>query len=221
MGPRGRTSAHKELSTPADPSTAVMNGLGALAQAQGMVFEKFVPEIELIVHGTTVTTNAVLTGKTARTALLATRGFRDALQMRRGVREEMYDNRYHPPPPIVPRELRLPVTERVDADGTIVSPLEMSDIDAAVSRFRDAGIEAVACRDDPAFRAGGGAGRGPDTRPEGLHQRRHGRHQLRCCSGARRRAGCDHLWHGESLRARASEHGDQHHRCRRRLDRVD
>src|SRR5438477_50563 len=143
MGPRG-TCAHKELSTPADPSIAVMSGLDALAAVQSLPFERFVRDIGIIVHGTTVTTNAVLTGKTARTALLTTRGFRDALQMRRGVREEMYDNRYHPPPPIVARELRLPVTERVDADGTIVSPLEMSDIDAAVTRFSDAGIEAVA-----------------------------------------------------------------------------
>src|SRR5438105_2849687 len=144
MGPRGRTSAHKELSTPADPSVAVMSGLAALVKTQGMVFKEFVPQIEIVVHGTTVTTNAVLTGKTARTALLATRGFRDALQMRRGVREEMYDNRYHPPPPVVPRELRLPVTERVDVDGNIVTPLHLEDVETAIEQFRSTGIEAIA-----------------------------------------------------------------------------
>jgi N-methylhydantoinase A len=144
MGARGRTWAHKELSTPSDPSLAVMSGLAALADTQSMTLERFVPDIDIIVHGTTVTTNAVLTGSTARTGLLATRGFRDALQMRRGVREEMYDNRYHPPPPIVPRHLRLPVSERVDAEGNIVTPLDGSDVDAAVEHFRAAGIEAVA-----------------------------------------------------------------------------
>ena len=144
MARGGRTSVHKELSTPADPSNAVMAGLAALAQRQSIPFERFVREIERIVHGTTVTTNAVLTGNAARTGLLTTRGFRDALQMRRGVREEMYDNRYHPPAPIVPRYLRLPVTERVDAGGAIVVPLAAADVAAAIERFRSGGVEAVA-----------------------------------------------------------------------------
>jgi len=140
----GRTSGHKELSTPADLSLAVMSGLAALAESQSMAFERFVRDIDIIVHGTTVTTNAVLTGATARTGLITTRGFRDALQMRRGVREEMYDNRYHPPAPIVPRRLRLPVTERVDYEGSIVTPLEGSDVERAVDHFLAEGIEAVA-----------------------------------------------------------------------------
>ncbi|HEY5898883.1 MAG TPA: hydantoinase/oxoprolinase N-terminal domain-containing protein, partial [Burkholderiales bacterium] len=101
MDGRGRAWAHKELSTPADPSAAVMSGLAALAATASVPFERLMSDTALIVHGTTVTTNAVLTGNTARTALLTTRGFRDALEMRRGVREEMYNNRYHPPPPIV------------------------------------------------------------------------------------------------------------------------
>lgn len=141
---RGRTRAHKELSTPADPSIAVMRGLRALADARQRDFDEFVGGIELIVHGTTVTTNAVLTGKAARTALLTTRGFRDALQMRRGVREVMYDNRYHPPPPIVPRNLRIPVTERVAVDGSIVTPLEAADVAQAVELMRREAVEAVA-----------------------------------------------------------------------------
>ena len=144
MQAQGRTWVHKELSTPSDPSLAVMQGLAALAGLRAMPFERFVRDIDLIVHGTTVTTNAVLTGNAARTGLLATRGFRDALEMRRGVREEMYDNRYHPPPPIVPRSLRLPVTERVDAGGNIVTPLHEADVAAALERFRAEGIEALA-----------------------------------------------------------------------------
>jgi N-methylhydantoinase A len=144
MAPRGRTVAHKELSTPADPSEAVLAGFAALARGEGTSLERFLAEVAIIVHGTTVTTNAVLTGKTARTGLITTRGFRDALEMRRGVREEMYDNRYHAPPPIVPRGLRLPATERVDAAGAVVTPLDAADVERAVERFRAEGVEAVA-----------------------------------------------------------------------------
>jgi N-methylhydantoinase A len=144
LGPKGRTAVHKELSTPADPSIAVMTGLATLAAAEAMEFAAFVGDIAIIVHGTTVTTNAVLTGNTARTGLITTRGFRDALQMRRGVRERMYDNRYHAPEAIVPRHLRLPVSERVDAEGAVVTNLAMGDVEAAIERFRAEGIEAVA-----------------------------------------------------------------------------
>ncbi len=144
MDRQGRTSVHKELSTPSDPSIAVVSGLAALAALRAMPFERFVRDLELIVHGTTVTTNAVLTGNAARTGLLATRGFRDALEMRRGVREEMYNNRYHPPPPIVPRRLRLPVTERVDASGNIVTPLHEEEVFSSIEEFRKQGVEAVA-----------------------------------------------------------------------------
>jgi len=143
-GPRGRTAVHKELSTPADPSVAVMAGLGALAASMAMPRRRFLRAVELIVHGTTVTTNAVLTGNTARTGLLTTRGFRDALQMRRGVREQMYDNRYRPPQPLVPRHLRLPVTERIDVEGAVVTPLETADVAQALDRFRSEGVQAVA-----------------------------------------------------------------------------
>ncbi|MCC6211845.1 MAG: hydantoinase/oxoprolinase family protein [Burkholderiales bacterium] len=143
-GGRGRTAAHKELSTPADPSEAVLRGLAALAQGEGLDLKRFLGRVRIIVHGTTVTTNAVLTGRTARTGLLTTRGFRDALQMRRGVREEMYDNRWHPPEPIVPRWLRLPATERVAADGTLVAVLDGADVERAARLFRAEGVEAVA-----------------------------------------------------------------------------
>ena len=144
LGRAGRRAIHKELSTPADPSLAVVAGLGALAAGEAMELERFVREVETIIHGTTVTTNAVLTGATARTGLITTRGFRDALQMRRGVREEMYDNRYHPPAPIVPRRLRLPATERVDAEGAMLTPLDAADVERAIEQFQAAGIEAVA-----------------------------------------------------------------------------
>lgn len=125
MGPGGRSAAHKELSTPADPSLAVMSGLCALAEGEAMPLARFLEGVECIVHGTTVTTNAVLTGGTARTGLITTRGFRDALQMRRGIREKRYDNRYHPPAPIVPA-------------------LDGGDVERAATHLLAEGVEAVA-----------------------------------------------------------------------------
>ncbi|MBI3157570.1 MAG: hydantoinase/oxoprolinase family protein [Burkholderiales bacterium] len=140
----GSTRAHKQLSTPSDPSQAVADGLAAMAAGEGLTLADFMAEVDLVVHGTTVTTNAVLTGRTARTALLATRGLTDALQMRRGIREQMFDNRWHPSAPVVPRELRLPVGGRFDVHGRELEALDTGDLAAAIARARAAGVEAVA-----------------------------------------------------------------------------
>jgi len=134
----------KVLSTPDDPSDAVFAGFSEMAAAEDLDVPGFLARVERIVHGTTVTTNAVLTGNTAKTGLLATRGFRDALQMRRGVREELYDNKFTAPTPLVPRRLRIPVGGRILASGEEEAPLETADLDIAVDAFRSAGVEAIA-----------------------------------------------------------------------------
>ena len=114
----GRLVEHKTPSTPRRPLRGRLAGLEELA-ASSCAASAFLAQVELIVHGTTVTTNAVLTGHGAKTALLTTEGFRDILEMRRGVRsrKHLYDNKYVAPPPLVPRYLRLPVRERVDVRG--------------------------------------------------------------------------------------------------------
>ncbi len=140
----GTASVYKVSSTPDDPSRAVLDGLTRMAGDVAANLKGFIADIDLIVHGTTVTTNAVLTGKTSPTGLLTTRGFRDALQMRRGVREVQYDNKYPAAKPLVPRWLRRPVSERVDAQGAVVHPLELADVDDAINRFKAVDIEAVA-----------------------------------------------------------------------------
>ncbi len=134
----------KVLSTPADPSEAVLGGLREMAAGEGLELGNFLTRTELIVHGTTVTTNAVLTGQLARTGLLTTEGFRDALQMRRGIREKLYDNKYRAPAPIVARRLRLPVRERTDVTGHALQPVDKSEVEACLAEFRRAGVEAVA-----------------------------------------------------------------------------
>ena len=144
MDEDGASRIHKVLSSPEDPSEAVMAGLGELAALSGSALPEFVAAVERIVHGTTVTTNAVLTGRTARTGLLTTAGFRDALAMRRGIRERLYDNKYAAPVPVVPRHLRLPVRGRLDYAGREIAPPELGDVDAAVEAFKAHGVEAVA-----------------------------------------------------------------------------
>jgi len=144
LAPDGETRVHKLLSTPADPSEAVLRGLADLAELTGSSTTRFLKEVEIIVHGTTVTTNAVLTGETARTGLLTNRGFRDALEMRRGVREAFYDNKTTAPAPLVPRRLRLPVRGRIDAAGRELEPLNLEDVESAIVEFEAQGVAAVA-----------------------------------------------------------------------------
>jgi N-methylhydantoinase A len=138
--------AHKSPSTPEDPSRGLLNGLREIATLLELEEAEFLARLDLIVHGTTVTTNAVLTGKGAATGLLTTEGFRDVLEMRRGVRSRrhLYDNKYTAPPPLVPRSRRLPVTERIDAAGGVRTPLDEAGLETAVRALVDDGVEALA-----------------------------------------------------------------------------
>jgi N-methylhydantoinase A len=135
---------YKVLSTQEDPSIGLMNGLSEMAKAKNISFKDFIKKVTTIVHGTTVTTNAVLTRKGAKTGLLTTRGLRDALEMRRGIREEQYNNRFTNVVPLVPRFLRYPVEERLDYKGDVVTELKESDVLHASALFKKEGIEAVA-----------------------------------------------------------------------------
>ncbi|MDE2378089.1 hydantoinase/oxoprolinase family protein [Bradyrhizobium sp.] len=136
---------HKVLSTPEDPSIAVLTGLQEIAGiiAPDTDVAAFVKRIDTIVHGTTVTTNATLTHTGAKSALITTRGVRDALEMRRGIRERQYDNRYTNVSPLVARYLRAGVGGRLDRDGNEVEPLSLDDIHAAIDLFRQENVEAV------------------------------------------------------------------------------
>ena len=136
----------KSLSTPEDPSIAVVNGLADIAAAMDppMSLEAFAATIDTIVHGTTVTTNATLTHTGAKCALLTTEGVRDALEMRRGIREEQYNNRYANVRPLVARARRAGIRGRIDRDGDEVEPLALAQIEAQLAAWRDEGVQAVA-----------------------------------------------------------------------------
>lgn len=140
----GSSEIYKVLSTPDDPSIGLMNGLEEMAKAKDIPLQEFIKVVKTIVHGTTVTTNAVLTRRGAKTGLLTTKGVRDALEMRRGIREEQYNNRYTNVEPLVPRYLRFPVEERLDYKGDVITPLKESDVLEASKLFKEEGIEAMA-----------------------------------------------------------------------------
>ena len=136
---------HKVLSTPHDPSVAVVRGLEELANIgdSPMPAREFLASIDTIVHGTTVTTNTTLTRTGAKSGLITTQGLRDALEMRRGIREEQYNNRYTNVEPLVPRYLRIGVEERLDRNGREITPLNLNEVQAAVELFKEEGVEAV------------------------------------------------------------------------------
>ncbi|MBT3703729.1 MAG: hydantoinase/oxoprolinase family protein [Alphaproteobacteria bacterium] len=136
---------HKALSTPQDPSIAVIQGMTELAEMLDppMSLEQFASELETIVHGTTVTTNATLTRRGAKSGLITTEGLRDALEMRRGIREEQYNNRYTNVKPLVERYLRAGVGGRLDRNGREVEPLNLEDIKAAIELFKAEEVKAV------------------------------------------------------------------------------
>ncbi|MBW2465065.1 MAG: hydantoinase/oxoprolinase family protein, partial [Deltaproteobacteria bacterium] len=109
-----------------------------------MHVEAFAAKVSTIVHGTTVTTNAVLTRNGALTGLVTTAGVRDALEMRRGIREEQYNNHYENVRPLVERHLRIGVAGRLDGTGKELVPLNLEEVKSAAASLREAGVEAVA-----------------------------------------------------------------------------
>src|SRR3982074_2855007 len=111
----GDLTVGKVLTTPDDPSRAVADGLSDAPTRS----ETPADQVQHVIHGTTLVTNAVIERKGARTALLTTRGFRDAYEIAREHRYDLYDLFLEMPAPLVPRHLRLEVDERVYADGTV------------------------------------------------------------------------------------------------------
>jgi len=136
----GRTHTYKCLTTPRDPSDAIEEGLRFLeSQVPGCI-----ARMEEVIHGTTLVINAIIERKGARTGLLTTRGFRDVLELGREIRYAAYDAFAQMPEPLVPRERRLEVDERVRADGSVLVPLDMTQARAAVREMARLGVESVA-----------------------------------------------------------------------------
>jgi len=136
----GRLYLFKTASTPQDPAGGVIAALSQLIQ-RGVIIRE---DVKRIVHGSTVATNALLESKWARTALVTTQGFRDVLEIGRQNRSKLYDLFFERPLPMVSRDLRFEVAERVDAKGNVILPLAKEDVQRLVPRLRETGVNAVA-----------------------------------------------------------------------------
>ncbi len=140
----GRSQLYKTLSDPADLAGALLAGLEVVAGNQKLTLPELLAQTEIIIHGSTVATNALLTKTGAKTALVTTEGFRDVLNMRRGMRVNLYDPKQAPPVPLIPRHLIYTVEERVDCEGAELTPVSEESLDRLVSQITAAGVESVA-----------------------------------------------------------------------------
>jgi N-methylhydantoinase A len=131
----GVLRVHKVLSTPRNPAEAILRGLRELNVGD---------ELAALVHGSTVATNAVLERKGVRTGLITTAGFRDVLEIGRQTRPKLYALRVEREPPLVPRDWRVEVRERLDERGAVLTPLDPASIDEAVAALKLAEVESVA-----------------------------------------------------------------------------
>src|SRR4030042_1575867 len=116
----GEIKIYKCLTTPKDPSDAVEHGIREMEK----VTPGFVTKMDEVIHGTTLVINSIIERKGARTGLITTKGFRDVLELGREIRYAPYDIFSEYPKPLVPRQYRLEVDERVRSDGTTLKPLD-------------------------------------------------------------------------------------------------
>ncbi|MFQ6015739.1 MAG: hydantoinase/oxoprolinase family protein [Anaerolineae bacterium] len=130
-----RVWTYKVLSTPRNPSQAVVEGLKVIGHKGGK---------REIVHGSTVATNALLERKGAVTALLTTRGFRDVLEIGRQTRSHIYDLFVDRPEPLVPRSRRFEVRERINYEGKVLQELDMAELEPIICTLQQQGVESVA-----------------------------------------------------------------------------
>jgi N-methylhydantoinase A len=136
----GDIRALKVPSVPADPARAAANGLVRLRERYGIT----AAAVERFIFGTTVATNAILERKGGRTALIATRGTRDVIEIQRQWRPRLFDLALQRPEPLVPRRWRLEASERVAADGSVVVPLDAAEAQRVATDAAALGVESVA-----------------------------------------------------------------------------
>jgi N-methylhydantoinase A len=135
----GQVRVVKVLTTPDDPAKGFMTALERGLAECGAAGR----DVAATVHATTVATNAIIEGKTARVGMLVTRGFRDILEIGRQIRSRLYDVHLQKPAPLVPRRWSLEVSERLDAEGHVLERLDVDGVRRAVRQLRDEGVEAV------------------------------------------------------------------------------
>jgi N-methylhydantoinase A len=136
----GSVGVAKVPTTPDDLARGVLTALKI-----AMERHQIIPaEVGLLSHATTVVTNAILEESGARAALITTRGFRDLLELRRSARADLYDLFQDPPTTLIPRRRRFEITERVSADGAVVTPLAENEVDELISTLKATKVDAIA-----------------------------------------------------------------------------
>ena len=143
---QGQLRCLKSQTTVSQPSLGVLNGIEALSKQLGLSVFEFVSQIESIVHGTTIATNALITGDIVRTALLTTQGHSDVLVFREAGRMGLptFDHSIQYPSPFIPRSLTFEVEERIDESGNIKIPVNEAQVRQQLKAVGDAKIDAIA-----------------------------------------------------------------------------
>jgi len=136
----GASFSTKVLTTYIAPENAIIDGMGQVCAKAGVT----PAQIDQIIHGTTLATNALIERRGAKTAFITTTGFRDVIEMRTESRFEQYDLNLTLPEPLLARQMRYTVTERVDAKGNILIPLDRAEVEAVITQIKTAGYESVA-----------------------------------------------------------------------------
>jgi len=136
----GASFSTKVLTTYAAPENAIIDGMAQVCAKAGITPTQF----SQIIHGTTLATNALIERRGAKTALITTQGFRDVIEMRTESRFEQYDLNLNLPEPLLPRQRRFTVLERIDALGDTLIPLDRAEVEALVDRIAEGGFESVA-----------------------------------------------------------------------------
>ena len=142
----GELREFKSPTTPKGPEVGVLNSLEKAAFSFNQSLNDFLGGVDVLIHGTTLATNALLTGRGAKTGMITTKNFRDIVEIKRGikdVRTSMYDIFVDPYEPLVPRELRLGVAERTLCSGEVVTPLNEEETRRAVETFKAHGVKSV------------------------------------------------------------------------------
>lgn len=140
----GAYTSFKALTRPSESDYGIIAGLELLSNEMKHSLLEMLSQVRLIVHGTTVATNAVLTHSGASTALLTTDGLIDLLEMRQGVRSDVYNNHRSAPSPLVDRWLRIPIIERLNYKGEVLKPLDREHARQQIDSLTDRNIESIA-----------------------------------------------------------------------------
>ena len=147
MDETGLLQKFKASTTPSDPSAGLMNALKKAARHYGIDISEFLGQIEVLVHGTTLATNILINERGAKAGMITTKGFRDSIEMRRGIKPvdvSLYNLFIPPNRPLIPRSRRIGVEERTLCDGRILTSLNEQDVADSVKKLKAQGVQSIA-----------------------------------------------------------------------------